>query len=133
MFDLVDDVGSYQQFLPWVKASREIYRDAEVVKATLVFAKGGFEKSFTTQNRIQMGKMIELRLVEGPFRHLHGYWRFEQLREDACKVSLDLEFEFSSRLLGMAFGRVFTQMANTMVDSFVQRAGVVYGQGGGGG
>lgn len=130
MFDLVDDVAAYQQFLPWVKSSRELHRDEETVRATLVFSKGGFEKSFTTQNRIQHGKMIELRLVEGPFRHLHGYWRFEQLREDACKVSLDLEFEFSNRLLGMAFGRVFTQVANTLVDSFVTRAREVYGRAG---
>ncbi|WP_435104395.1 type II toxin-antitoxin system RatA family toxin [Arhodomonas sp. AD133] len=127
MFRLVDDVDSYQEFLPWVKSSRELQRDDDAVRATLVFAKGGFEKSFTTQNRLQHGKMIEIRLVEGPFRHLHGYWRFQALEQQACKVSLDLEFEFASRLLGMAFGRVFTQVANTLVDSFVQRARVVYG------
>lgn len=127
MFRIVDDVDSYQEFLPWVKSSRELQRDDDAVRATLVFAKGGFEKSFTTQNRLQHGKMIEIRLVEGPFRHLHGYWRFQALEQQACKVSLDLEFEFASRLLGMAFGRVFTQVANTLVDSFVQRARVVYG------
>lgn len=127
MFLLVDDVAHYQDFLPWVKESRELHRDDDTVRATLVFSKGGFEKSFTTQNRIRYGKMIDIRLVEGPFRHLNGYWRFEQLREDACKVSLDMDFEFSSRLLGMAFGRVFTQVANTLVDSFVRRAREVYG------
>jgi ribosome-associated toxin RatA of RatAB toxin-antitoxin module len=128
MFRLVDDVESYERFLPWVKSSRELHRDDDTVRATLVFSKGGFEKSFTTQNRSQRGKMIDIRLVEGPFRHLDGYWRFEPLGEDACKVSLDLEFEFSSRLLGMAFGRVFTQVANTLVDSFVRRAEEVYGR-----
>lgn len=132
MFRLVDDVDSYERFLPWVKSSRELSRDDEIVRATLLFSKAGFEKSFTTQNRAQYGKMIEIRLVEGPFRHLDGYWRFQQLREDACKVSLDLEFEFSNRLLGMAFGRVFTQVATTLVDSFVRRAEEVYGRGGGG-
>lgn len=127
MFALVDDVSSYERFLPWVKRSRELARDEDTVRATLVFSKGGFEKSFTTQNRLQHGKMIDIRLVEGPFRHLDGYWRFQQLREDACKVSLDLEFDFSNRLLAMAFGRVFTQVANTLLDSFVRRAGEVYG------
>ena len=127
MFDLVDDVNAYQEFLPWVKSSRERYRDEDTVEATLVFAKGGFEKSFTTRNRLQHGKMIELRLVEGPFRHLHGYWQFHRLDEQASRVSLDLEFEFASRLLSAAFGRVFTQVANTLVDSFVQRARQVYG------
>lgn len=127
MFALVDDVSSYERFLPWVKRSRELARDEDTVRATLVFSKGGFEKSFTTQNRLQHGKMIDIRLVEGPFRHLDGYWRFQQLREDACKVSLDLEFDFSNRLLAMAFGRVFTQVANTLLDSFVRRAEEVYG------
>jgi len=127
MFRLVDDVAAYEQFLPWVKRSRELYRDADTVRAELLFSKGGFEKSFTTQNRIQYGKMIDIRLVEGPFRHLDGYWRFQPLSESACKVSLDLEFEFSNRLLAMAFGRVFTQVAGTLVDSFVRRADALYG------
>ncbi|PWG64245.1 type II toxin-antitoxin system RatA family toxin [Sediminicurvatus halobius] len=128
MFRLVDDVASYEQFLPWVKRSRELHRDADTVRAELLFSKGGFEKSFTTQNRIQYGKMIDIRLVEGPFRHLDGYWRFQSLADDACKVSLDLEFEFSNRLLAMAFGRVFTQVAGTLVDSFVRRAHELYGR-----
>lgn len=128
MFRLVDDVAAYEQFLPWVKRSRELYRDADTVRAELLFSKGGFEKSFTTQNRIQYGKMIDIRLVEGPFRHLDGYWRFQSLAEDACKVSLDLEFDFSNRLLAMAFGRVFTQVAGTLVDSFVRRADALYGR-----
>lgn len=127
MFELVDDVNAYQRFLPWVKSSRELYRDEDAVEATLVFSKGGFEKSFTTRNRRQPGKMIELRLIEGPFRHLQGYWQFRDLDDNACRVSLELEFEFASRLLGMAFGRVFTQVANTLVESFVQRAREVYG------
>lgn len=129
MFRLVDDVDSYDQFLPWVKSSRELHRDEDKVRATLVFSKGGFEKSFTTQNRLHPPKMIDIRLVEGPFRHLNGYWRFQQLGDDACKISLDMDFEFSSRLVAMAFGRVFTQVANTLVDSFVQRADAIYGTG----
>lgn len=128
MFRLVDDVDSYERFLPWVKRSTEHHRDSDTVRATLVFSKGGFEKAFTTLNRLQHGKMIDIRLVEGPFRHLDGYWRFQQLGDDACKVSLDLEFDFANRLLGMAFGRVFTQVASTLVDSFVRRANDVYGR-----
>ncbi len=129
MFDLVDDVARYQDFLPWVKRSVERERSEDIVIGELLFAKAGFEKSFTTRNLRQPGKMIEIRLVEGPFRQLEGFWRFEPLGEDACKVSLDLEFEFSSKLLAMAFGKVFTQVAGTLVDSFVQRAHQCYGRG----
>jgi ribosome-associated toxin RatA of RatAB toxin-antitoxin module len=126
MFELVDDVNAYQQFLPWVKRSTEHFRDDDQVKATLIFSKGGFEKSFTTLNRRYHGEMIDIRLVEGPFRHLEGIWRFEPSEGGGSKVSLDLEFEFASRLLSMAFGRVFTQVATTLVDSFVRRADSVY-------
>lgn len=129
MFDLVDDVARYQDFLPWVKTSLERERSEDLVVGELLFAKAGFEKSFTTRNLRQPGKMIEIRLVEGPFRQLEGFWRFEALGEDACKVSLDLEFEFSNKLLAMAFGKVFTQVAGTLVDSFVQRANKCYGRG----
>jgi len=127
MFRLVDDVDSYDKFLPWCKHSEEHHRDDDCVRATILFSRGGFEKSFTTQNRLQPGKMIDIRLVEGPFQRLDGYWRFQDLGEDASKVSLDLEFEFSNRILRMAFGRVFTQVANTLVDAFVERADRVYG------
>ena len=126
MFDLVDDVDSYDRFLPWCKESRVLERTDDAVKGTIIFSKGVFEKGFTTLNRRQPGKMIEIRLVEGPFRHLEGFWRFQTLREDASKVSLDLEFEFNNRLVAMAFGKVFTQVANTLVDAFVGRAREVY-------
>ena len=128
MFELVDNVRDYQDFLPWVKRSRELERNADMVCGELLFAKAGFEKSFVTRNRRQPGKMIEIRLVEGPFRQLEGFWRFDSLGERACKVSVDLEFEFSNRLLSAAFGRVFTQVAGTLVDSFVKRAHEVYGK-----
>ncbi len=127
MFELVDDVRSYQDFLPWVRQSRELERDENHVNGELLFSKAGIEKSFTTHNLRQPGKMIEIRLVEGPFQHLEGFWRFDAIDENACKVSLDLEFEFSNRLLAMAFGRVFTQVAGTLVDSFVKRAQERYG------
>jgi ribosome-associated toxin RatA of RatAB toxin-antitoxin module len=129
MFALVDNVRDYQDFLPWVKRSRELERSDDVVCGELLFAKAGIEKSFVTRNRRQPGKMIEIRLVEGPFRQLEGFWLFTPLDHSACKVSVNLQFEFSNRLVAMAFGKVFTQVAGTLVDSFVQRADVLHGRG----
>lgn len=126
MFQLVDDVESYPEFLPWCRASQVLSRDEDEVRATLDIAYGGLHKSFTTLNRLQQNKMIEIRLVSGPFRRLEGFWRFDGLGEDGCKVSLDLEFEFSGRLLSMTFGPVFGQIANSMLDAFVRRAETVY-------
>lgn len=127
MFALVDDIPAYPQFLPWCSAASEKQRDGDDVVASIQIARGGFQRAFTTRNRLQKDKMIEMRLVEGPFRHLQGFWRFEALDEGACKVSLDIEFEFDSKLLAFTLGPVFGQICNSLVDAFVTRAKVKYG------
>lgn len=128
MYALVDDVKSYPEFLPWCGGAQELHRDADEVRASVTIAHSGLDKSFTTRNRLQKNKMIEMMLINGPFKHLHGYWRFDALADDACKVSLDLEYEFSSKLVGLALGPVFSQISNALVDSFCRRAQVVYGK-----
>ncbi len=128
MFALVDDIDAYPEFLPGCRRTQVLSRSADEVRATIELSKGGVEKAFTTCNRIQRNKMIEVRLVEGPFKRLNGFWRFDPLGEQACKVSLDLEFEFASRVLGMVVGPVFHQIANSLVDSFLKRAVEVYGK-----
>lgn len=128
MYALVDDIESYPQFLPWCTAARELSRSEDEVRAVLELTRGAMHKSFTTCNRLQKNKMIELRLLEGPFRRLEGFWRFHALSENSCKVSLDLDFEFSNRLVGMMFGSVFSQIANTLVDAFCKRAEDIYGR-----
>jgi ribosome-associated toxin RatA of RatAB toxin-antitoxin module len=127
MYDLVNDVEAYPQFLPWCRSARVLGRDADEVRATLELAVGVVHKSFTTLNRLQKNKMIEVRLLQGPFQHLEGYWRFEALTESACKVILDMDFEFSGRILAVALGPVFSQIVHTLVDAFVKRAHQVYG------
>ena len=128
MYTLVDGIESYPQFLPWCRSSTVHHRTPEEARATLEMARGGIQKSFTTLNRMQADKIIEVRLVEGPFRQLNGFWRFDQLGERACKVSLDMDFEFSSRMLELMIGPVFSQIANTLVDAFHKRAVEVYGK-----
>jgi ribosome-associated toxin RatA of RatAB toxin-antitoxin module len=127
MFNIVDDVNKYPEFLPWCGASSVISRSEDEVKATVEIAHSGIKKSFTTLNRLQPGKIIEVQLIDGPFKHLHGFWRFEPLGDNGCKVTLDMEYEFSSKLLGLAIGPVFTQIANTLVDAFCKRAESLYG------
>lgn len=127
MFALVDDIKAYPDFLPWCRSAEEIQRSDDAVEASIEIAKGAINKTFTTRNHMQDYQQIEMELVEGPFEHLHGFWRFEALKPDACKVSLEMDFEFGNRLVGMAVGPVFNQVANTLVDSFVERARQVYG------
>ncbi len=126
MYDLVADIDAYQDFLPWCSHSEVLSCENNKVVGRVMIAKGGVNKSFTTENHQKINERIEVRLVDGPFKKLEGFWYFEPLKEDACKVSLELEYEFSSKLLGMVVGPVFNQVANTMVDSFVKQARVAY-------
>lgn len=126
MFDLVNQIEDYPQFIPWCKSTHILSRDSDEIRARLDFARAGFEKSFTTCNRLQENKMIEIRLLDGPFRQLEGFWSFEAIPE-GCMISLNLEFEFSSKLIGMMFSPVFHPVANSLVDVFCKRAEEVYG------
>jgi len=126
MFELVDDIEAYPEFLPWCSGSKILKRDGDIVEAELHISKAGFNKTFATRNRSDgHGKMF-MSLLDGPFSSLEGVWDFMPLREDASKISLDLEFEIHGKLAGLAFGAVFNQICNTMVSSFTERAKQIY-------
>ena len=127
MYDLVNDIASYPEFVPWCAESHVLTCTEEAITATLVFARGSMKKAFTTKNQLQKDTRIEMGLLDGPFKHLRGVWCFEALAEGHCRVTLDLDFEFSTRLLGVMFGPLFHQVANRLVDAFHQRANAVYG------
>ena len=127
MFDIVDDIESYPEFLPWCGDTSVSSRNGDEVRASIEIAHRGINKTFTTCNRLQKNKMIEVSLIDGPFKHLHGYWQFKKLGDNACKVTLDLEYEFANKLIGLAIGPVFGQIANTLVDAFCRRADDIYG------
>lgn len=126
MYDLVNDIAQYKTFVPWCSDSVVHSKNADEIHATLTFAAKGMRKSFSTMNRLQPHRMMEIRLVDGPFKQLEGFWRFEDRGKRHSEVILDLEFELSSRLLAMMFGPVFHQVASTLVDAFVNHAKEVY-------
>ncbi|TMP79827.1 ubiquinone-binding protein [Pseudoalteromonas phenolica] len=126
MFDLVNNVNAYPAFLPNCSDAKIISENENTMTASLEISKAGLKKWFTTNNRLA-GNKVEMQLVDGPFKSLHGYWEFTPLDEQACKVSLKLEFEFASKLIEMAFGKVFNEVAKNMVVAFTQRAKTVYG------
>jgi ribosome-associated toxin RatA of RatAB toxin-antitoxin module len=128
MYTLVNDIEAYPQFLPWCRSARTADCTEDELRATIEMAKGKVHKTFTTLNRMQKHKMIDIRLLEGPFQRLEGYWRFDPLRADACKISLDMEFEFANQLLRLAIEPVFKQIANSLVDAFCKRAVDLYGR-----
>lgn len=127
MFDLVANMESYPQFLPWCAAAEILSREPNRFCGRMEVARMGIHQTFSTCNRFVPGERMELELDDGPFRKLQGAWTFRPLREDACKVELKLEFEFSGKLIDKAFGGVFRQIANNLVDAFCKRAEEVYG------
>jgi Oligoketide cyclase/lipid transport protein len=128
MYRLVNDIEAYPQFLPWCRSARILLRNEDEVRASIELVRGGIHKSFTTLNRLQKNKMIEMRLIDGPFHHLEGFWRFDSLDENACKIRLDMDFQVSGGLTRLTFGVLFNQIANTWVDAFCQRAAELHGR-----
>ncbi len=128
MYQLVADVETYPDFLPWCRSARVDADNGDEVKASLEIARGPVRKTFTTRNRLRPGEAIHMSLVEGPFKHLEGEWRFTPLGHDGSKIELHLEFDFESRLLKATVGPVFNHIAETMVDAFCKRAHTLYGK-----
>jgi ribosome-associated toxin RatA of RatAB toxin-antitoxin module len=129
MYQLVNDVASYASFLPWCRSS-EVKNESETeMIAAIEIAKGVLNKTFTTHNQLHKNHRIDLQLVNGPFKKLSGYWQFDKLKtENACRVNLELEFEFNNAMMSIAAKPIFTQIANSLVDSFCKRAIEVYGE-----
>lgn len=126
MFDLVDDVASYPQFLPWCRAATLIERKPGEVIATLRIHKGGLHTRFTTRNTLEPPHAIRLALVDGPFRALNGEWLFEPIADKGSRVRLKLGFAFANPLNAWLLEPVFEHTCASLVDAFVKRARSVY-------
>jgi ribosome-associated toxin RatA of RatAB toxin-antitoxin module len=128
MFELVADIPAYPKFLPWCGSVRVLSQEDDAVIASIEIAYHGVHKSFTTRNLLQHDKMMEIRLLDGPFSYLQGFWSFAALDELASKITLDLEFEVANRLVATVLTPVFNSVANQLVDSFHRRARSLYGE-----
>ena len=129
MYQLVNDVKSYPEFLPGCVGSRVLEASPNQMTAAVDVAKAGISKTFTTRNTLTNNQSILMQLVDGPFKKLMGGWKFTELTEDACQIEFQLDFEFTNKLIELAFGRVFKELASNMVQAFTQRAKEVYSAG----
>lgn len=128
MFDLVDQVEHYAQFLPWCGGATVQSRDEDTVIATVNIDFHHLKQSFTTENTRQSPNLIQVRLREGPFQTLDGLWRFIELTPEACKVEFRLHYAFSNRLIENLVNPVFSLIAGSLVEAFVERAERIYGE-----
>ncbi|RLA04734.1 MAG: type II toxin-antitoxin system RatA family toxin [Gammaproteobacteria bacterium] len=133
LYDLVNDVDAYPQFLPWCRSAKiEQVTETEVV-ATLDLALKALHKSFTTRNHLVPGREIRIELENGPFRTLEGRWQFSDLQSvpgaetavHGCRITLDLSFALAGRILEMTAGPILEKVADSMVELFSERARVV--------
>ena len=126
MYELVQDVPSYPQFLSWCTATDVAEQTLIMQKATLEVSIAGVVQRFTTINTLHAGERVAMKLHAGPFRDLHGEWCFMQLGEEGCKVSLSLNFEMKKGPVAKIFGKGFGKVADRLVDDFCKRADTVY-------
>jgi ribosome-associated toxin RatA of RatAB toxin-antitoxin module len=126
MFELVDRVENYPVFLPWCGGASVVHKGENVVHATVHINFHHIKQTFTTENVRCPPHRIDMKLQDGPFRHLDGSWHFIPLNETACKIEFRLHYEFSSKLLEKLVGPVFHMIANSFVDAFIQRAENIY-------
>jgi coenzyme Q-binding protein COQ10 len=122
MFDVVMHIEAYPEFLPWVADSRVLSRTDGELTAELVADLAGVQHSFRTIDRFVANKLVEIRLLEGPFRFLESVWTFEDRGNGSCKVHFSIEFEFRSLMLGMVASPIFSTACKSMVHAFEQRA-----------
>ena len=127
MYVLVNDIESYPIFLPWCTEAKILSQQEENLTASLSMALGKIKQSFTTENTMQDGSRIDIQLIEGPFKHLSGYWRFIQEDDQSCHVHLHMHFEFKNKIIKHTIGKEFYKVMDTLVESFVQRAQQIYG------
>lgn len=127
MFALVNAINDYPQFLNWCSGASILNQSEQQITASVEINKGGLKQKFTTKNTLRAFDLIEMELLDGPFKTLSGQWRFDALGNNAAKVALELQFSFKSRLMDIALSPIFTQIANSQLDAFIVRAKQVYG------
>jgi len=122
MFDVVIDVEAYPDFLPWVDQARVLDRQGNEFSAELVADLAGMKHAFRTTDRYIPEKLIEIRLLDGPFKFLESLWTFEEVSEQSCRVHFSIEVEFKSMMLDLVASPIFSGACKSMVHSFEQRA-----------
>lgn len=126
MYQLVNNYQRYPEFLPGCISGKTLHQQGNELDAELIVSKAGIRLAFTTHNTMQLNQSIQMKLVEGPFKHLNGEWRFLELDESSSQISLQLQFAFSNALVEKMFGKIFQQLTSQMVQAFKQRAKEIY-------
>lgn len=129
MFDLVADVGRYQQFLPWVIGTRVRSKSETTLVADLIVGFKMLRETFTSRVKLQRPYHVHVDYLEGPLKYLHNDWRFEPAPDGGTLVHFKVEFEFRSRVFEALAGAMFGEALRRMIGAFEERARELYGAG----
>ncbi len=129
MFDLVADVGKYQQFLPWVIGVRVRSKTEDELIADLVVGFKMLRETFTSKVLLERPHHVHVDYLEGPLKHLFNDWRFEEASDGGTLVHFTVDFEFRSRVFEALAGAVFADALKKMIGAFETRAAQLYGAG----
>ena len=127
LYQLINDVQAYPQYLDGCVGAELISSSDAHMEARLDLAKAGLKYSFTTRNSLTPYQSIVMELVDGPFNRFQGAWTITALSEQACKINLDLAFELKGKVMALAAKKLFEPVANNLVDAVAKRAKQVYG------
>lgn len=126
VYGLVTDVRRYPEFLPWCTSAAVLAEEGEFATVKLGLARGMVRGSFTTRNRMVPARLVEMRLVEGPFRLLEGRWDFWPIGTEGARVELLMRFATQGVMGMLALEPAFEQICNQLVDAFARRAKQVF-------
>lgn len=126
IFELVNSIDEYPEFLHWCSNAYILNQSEKEIIASIEINKSGLKQTFTTRNSIEKFTTIKMKLIEGPFKNLEGVWRFSALDKNITEISLDLQFEFKSKLMDISLSPIFAQIAGSQLQAFIDRAKQVY-------
>ena len=122
IFALINNVGEYHKFLPWCSSSKIISDTNNKMSAEIEISKNFVNWKFSTENTYNPNKKINIKLIDGPFNHLEGYWEFTKLDNYNTAVELYLEYRFDSRIVELSIKPIFAKIMSSILDSFISEA-----------
>ena len=122
IFNLINDIESYPNYLPWCTKSEVKKESAKTIIGKIFISKSFINWNFSTKNTIKKNELISLELVDGPFENLTGKWTFSSINKFNTKVSLDIDYKFKSSIIELSIEPIFSSIMNSILKSFVQEA-----------
>lgn len=129
LFDLVADVKSYSEFLPWVAAVRVRSDGDREMIADLVVGFRAIKETFTSRVHKRRPHEIVIDYIEGPLKFLHNSWKFEPDGRGGTEIAFCVDFAFKSRIFEALAGQMFDRALRRMIGAFEERAHALYGAG----